>query len=54
MAKAKEEAVQQEFQQFKDLVVLVKKETGKNFTEDPLQFQTLFDLFRSQVRSYSD
>lgn len=49
MVKAKEETVLQEFQQFKDLVVLVKKETGKNFTEDPLQFQTLFDLFRSQV-----
>ncbi|XP_052744723.1 venom acid phosphatase Acph-1 [Bicyclus anynana] len=49
MAMAKEESVHQEFVQFRDLVTIVKKETGRNFTEDPLLFETLFDLFRSQV-----
>ncbi|XP_026496125.2 venom acid phosphatase Acph-1-like [Vanessa tameamea] len=46
---AKQEAINQEFQQFKDLVTIVKKETGRNFTEDPLLYETLFDLFKSQV-----
>uniref|UniRef100_S4NSI3 acid phosphatase n=1 Tax=Pararge aegeria TaxID=116150 RepID=S4NSI3_9NEOP len=49
MVMAKEEAVHQEFVQFKDLVTIVKKETGRNFTEDPVLFETLFDLFKSQV-----
>ncbi|XP_050355643.1 venom acid phosphatase Acph-1-like [Nymphalis io] len=49
MKQAKDEAINQEFQQFKDLATIVKKETGRNFTEDPLLYETLFDLFKSQV-----
>ncbi|CAH2217722.1 jg9179 [Pararge aegeria aegeria] len=51
MVMAKEEAVHQEFVQFKDLVTIVKKETGRNFTEDPVLFETLFDLFKSQINT---
>ncbi|OWR43369.1 venom acid phosphatase [Danaus plexippus plexippus] len=49
MAIAKKEAVLEEFHQFQDMVSLILKETGKDFSEDPLQFQTIFDLFKSTV-----
>ncbi|CAH0718909.1 unnamed protein product, partial [Brenthis ino] len=49
ITKAKAEAIKGEFQQYQDLVTLVKKETGRDFNEDPLLFQTLFDLFRSET-----
>ncbi|XP_034836616.1 venom acid phosphatase Acph-1-like [Maniola hyperantus] len=49
LQRAKEEASHQEFAQFKDLAIILKKETGRNFTENPLLYQVLFDLFKSQV-----
>lgn len=52
MKQAKAEAVQQEFQQFNDLATLLKERTGADFTENPVMYETLFDLFKSQVRLY--
>uniref|UniRef100_A0A1E1WMB7 acid phosphatase n=1 Tax=Pectinophora gossypiella TaxID=13191 RepID=A0A1E1WMB7_PECGO len=49
MAKAKEESITKEFLPYKDLVAKLEKKTGRNFTENPLLFETLFDLFKSQV-----
>ncbi|KAM3956323.1 venom acid phosphatase Acph-1 [Aphomia sociella] len=49
MAAAKQEAIKQELMQYNDLIPILKTRTGRNFTEDPLLFETLFDLFRSQV-----
>lgn len=49
METAKQESVLAEFRQFDDLVPKIKAETGRNFTENPLLFETLFDLLRSQV-----
>jgi hypothetical protein len=49
IAEAKVEAVEQEFAQFNHLLPMLKEQTGRNFTENPLLFQTLYDLFRSQV-----
>lgn len=49
MKQAKAEAVQQEFQQFNDLATLLKERTGADFTENPVMYETLFDLFKSQV-----
>ncbi|KAL0830097.1 hypothetical protein ABMA28_003554 [Loxostege sticticalis] len=49
MKAAKQQSVLQEFRQFDDLVPKLKALTGRNFTEDPLLFETLFDLMRSQV-----
>ncbi|XP_052749812.1 venom acid phosphatase Acph-1-like [Galleria mellonella] len=49
MTAAKEEAVHQEFEQYKDLTHMLKTRTGQNFTENVLLYETLFDLFRSQV-----
>ncbi|CAH2088368.1 unnamed protein product [Euphydryas editha] len=49
MKRAKVEAAQQEFQQFNDLATLLKTRTGVDFTENPIMYETLFDLFKSQV-----
>ncbi|XP_045504638.1 venom acid phosphatase Acph-1-like [Colias croceus] len=49
MAIAKAESLYQEFKPYEQLIALVKMTTGKDFSEDPLQFETLFDLFKSQV-----
>lgn len=49
IAAAKEEALVNEFAAYNDLIPFLKEKTGRNFTEDPLLFQTLFDLFRSLV-----
>ncbi|KAL0879719.1 hypothetical protein ABMA27_003432 [Loxostege sticticalis] len=49
MKAAKQQSVLQEFRQFDDLIPKLKALTGRNFTEDPLLFETLFDLMRSQV-----
>ncbi|KAJ0172519.1 hypothetical protein K1T71_011658 [Dendrolimus kikuchii] len=49
MAEAKEEAIHNEFAVYDDLIPFLKQKTGRNFTEDPLLFETLFDLFRSLV-----
>ncbi|XP_045539528.1 venom acid phosphatase Acph-1 [Papilio machaon] len=46
---AKKTSLYQEFAPFSDLFPKLLKETGRNFTENPLLFQALFDLFRSQV-----
>ncbi|XP_053616175.1 venom acid phosphatase Acph-1-like isoform X2 [Plodia interpunctella] len=49
MAQAKKEALENEFQQYNDLIPRILWRTGRNFTEDPLWFETLHDLFSSQV-----
>ncbi|CAH2055623.1 unnamed protein product, partial [Iphiclides podalirius] len=49
MEGVKRESVHEEFTAFSDLIPLLKAQTGRNFTDNPLMFQTLFDLFRSQV-----
>ncbi|XP_013171752.1 PREDICTED: venom acid phosphatase Acph-1-like [Papilio xuthus] len=49
MEEAKKTSLYQEFAPFSDLLPKLLKETGRNFTENPLLFQALFDLFRSQV-----
>ncbi|CAK1588911.1 unnamed protein product [Parnassius mnemosyne] len=49
MEKAKKESIHNEFAEFSDLIPTLKTETGRNFTENPLLFQTINDLFRSQV-----
>ncbi|XP_072945557.1 venom acid phosphatase Acph-1-like [Epargyreus clarus] len=49
MAEAKKKSIFEEFLPYKDLVTLLKMQTGRNFTEDPVLFETLFDLFKSQV-----
>ncbi|XP_045521262.1 venom acid phosphatase Acph-1-like [Pieris brassicae] len=49
MAIAKSESLYQEFRPYTELFKLVQTTTGKDFSEDPLLFETLFDLFKSQV-----
>ncbi|CAH2979949.1 unnamed protein product [Chilo suppressalis] len=49
MAIAKQESINEEFKPFDHLIPKLKVLTGRNFTEDPLLFETLFDLLRSQV-----
>ncbi|XP_073954743.1 prostatic acid phosphatase-like, partial [Choristoneura fumiferana] len=49
MADAKMAAWDAEFAPFADLIPLLKAETGRNFTEDPVLFETLHDLFKSQL-----
>ncbi|XP_059061097.1 venom acid phosphatase Acph-1-like [Achroia grisella] len=49
MAAAKQDALHQEFAAYDDLVPMLKARTGRNFTENILLFETLFDLFHSQV-----
>ncbi|XP_013200761.1 venom acid phosphatase Acph-1 [Amyelois transitella] len=49
MAQAKKEALENEFMQYHDLIPRIMWKTGRNFTEDPLWFETLYDLFSSQV-----
>ncbi|CAG9782459.1 unnamed protein product [Diatraea saccharalis] len=49
MATAKQESINEEFKPFDHLIPRLKALTGRNFTEDPLLFETLFDLLRSQV-----
>ncbi|KAJ2941088.1 hypothetical protein O0L34_g10321 [Tuta absoluta] len=48
MALAKEECLLEEFLPYQDLVATAERETGRNFTENPLLFQSLLDLLRSQ------
>ncbi|CAG5017003.1 unnamed protein product [Parnassius apollo] len=49
MEKAKKESIYEEFAVFNDLIPTLKTQTGRNFTENPLLFQTINDLFRSQI-----
>lgn len=49
MASAKMAAWDAEFAPFADLIPILKSKTGRNFTEDPVLFETLHDLFKSQV-----
>lgn len=49
MKEAKERSLQEELAPYTDLIPLLKEKTGANFTEDPLFFETLFDLFRAQI-----
>ncbi|XP_063537766.1 prostatic acid phosphatase-like [Cydia strobilella] len=46
---AKIAAVNEEFAPYSDLIPLLMTETGHNFTENPVLFQTLVDLFKSQI-----
>ncbi|CAK1542467.1 unnamed protein product [Leptosia nina] len=49
MAIAKAESLNQEFKPYTELFRLVNITTGRDFSQDPLLFETLFDLFKSQV-----
>ncbi|VVC98827.1 venom acid phosphatase Acph-1-like [Leptidea sinapis] len=49
MTIAKAESLNQEFKPYWDLISLIKTTTGRDFSEDPLLFETLFDLFKSLV-----
>nr|QTY40898.1 venom polypeptide precursor [Doratifera vulnerans] len=48
MKRAKETSAQEELAPFSDLENLLLEKTGRNFTEEPTMYQTLYDLFRSQ------
>nr|QZP43468.1 histidine acid phosphatase Acph-1-like protein [Pseudoips prasinana] len=49
MSEAKTDSLTKEFVPYMDLIPLIQEKTGKNFTENILMFETLFDLFRSLV-----
>ncbi|CAH0591693.1 unnamed protein product [Chrysodeixis includens] len=49
MTEAKETSLTNELAPYMDLIPLLEAQTGRNFTENPLMFETLFDLFRSMV-----
>ncbi|CAG5017008.1 unnamed protein product [Parnassius apollo] len=45
----KKESIHEEFVMFNDLIPILKTQTGRNFTENPMLFLTIIQLFRSQV-----
>ncbi|CAB3242535.1 unnamed protein product [Arctia plantaginis] len=47
MTEAKQKSLQEELAPYTNIIPLLEEKTGRNFTENPLLFQTLFDLFRS-------
>ncbi|XP_068622981.1 venom acid phosphatase Acph-1-like [Battus philenor] len=49
MQEVKRNSIHEEFEPFSDLFPTVLAETGRDFKENPLLFQALFDLFKSQV-----
>lgn len=49
MSEAKVLSLEHELAPYKDLIPLIYENTGRNFTENPLMFGTLYDLFRSLV-----
>lgn len=49
MTQAQEQALREEFAAYEDLVPFLVLKTGKNFTDNPLYYQMLFDLFRSSI-----
>ncbi|KAJ8728563.1 hypothetical protein PYW07_006259 [Mythimna separata] len=49
MADAKRDSLTEEFAPYMDLVPLLKNKTGVDFTENPLMFEALYDLYRSTI-----
>lgn len=54
MQEEKRAALADEFRPYDDLIPLLMEKTGRNFTEDPLLFQSFFDLLKSTVSSFQD
>lgn len=49
MEEEKRAAISEEFKCYDDLIPLLMEKTGRNFTENPLLFQTFFDLLKSTL-----